>query len=620
MTVAPPDSAQGSGDTRLVPSYTFEEFVIGPHNRFPHAAALAVSENLGKAYNPLFIYGPVGIGKTHLMQSVGHRVAQRDSKVRVLYVTAQQFMSEVIELLQQGNLSVLRERYRALDLLLVDDIQFLATSEATQEEFFHMFNDLHSAGKQIIMTSDRPPKMLTTLEDRLRSRFEWGLIADIKFTNFETRVAILKKKEGLLKGVHLADDIRIYIASRLKSNIRELEGFLRRIQAYSQLNNQEVSLPLVKEIMKELLPPEEWVDEPAAEVEAPPAPTEEPAEAAFSPEAPLEVQPEGTAEAVPESPLENAPESAPAAETSMDIPQTAEAALPEEAPLARPELDTAFRDIAGSFGSPESSHEFPAEPPPAEPAEAAAPAPPPPPVMPPRPQPPAPPARPQVPVPPGRPQAPAPPARPQAPMPPARPQAVPQKPPMPPQRVPGTPPPRPQNLPPMPVPAARPPAPAPATALPPVTASHFVKQEGGSETLIIPANSGQISVVFFFPQGKEKELTQAKRKFEDIIKKHKLKFSLVPALEMAYTQDAALNYEVFPEKCNEVGVLIAVVLGPSPDSPLQETIFFNRLQELFDQHQISLQIVPWDELTKDYRFLNLALDITLIRIQQKGKK
>ncbi len=218
------ESSFESGDTRLVPNYTFEEFVVGPHNRFPHAASLAVSENLGKAYNPLFLYGPVGIGKTHLMQAVGHRVLHRNSAARVLYVTAQQFMSEVIELLQAGKLQLLRERYRSLDLLLVDDIQFLATSEATQEEFFHMFNDLHASGKQIIMTSDRPPKMLTTLEDRLRSRFEWGLIADIKFTNLETRVAIMKKKESHLKGFTLGDDVRLCIASRVKSNIRELEG------------------------------------------------------------------------------------------------------------------------------------------------------------------------------------------------------------------------------------------------------------------------------------------------------------------------------------------------------------------------------------------------------------
>lgn len=499
MTVAPPDSAQGSGDTRLIPSYTFEEFVIGPHNRFPHAAALAVSENLGKAYNPLFIYGPVGIGKTHLMQAVGHRVLQRDAKTRVLYVTAQQFMSEVIELLQAGNLNALRERYRALDLLLVDDIQFLATSEATQEEFFHMFNDLHSAGKQIIMTSDRPPKMLTTLEDRLRSRFEWGLIADIKHTNLETRVAILRKKEGHLKGVRLADDIRIYIASRLKSNIRELEGFLRRVQAYSQLNNQDVTLVLVKEIMKELLPPEEWVDDPVAE--GPAAPAEE---IALPPELPPV-----------DTPME---EPIPAAEeppAEMALPQ-----LPEpEAPVAGQEFDNAMAGIGSSLelAGGEPAAEMP---PPAEP------------------------------------------------------------------EAPGS--------------------------------SNFVKGED-EQVVAVPSNPGDIPVVFFFPTGKEKELGQMKKKFEDIIRKHKLKFSLFPALEVPYPMDSSLSYELFSTKCKRAGVMIAVVLGPSPDGTLGEALFFHRLQELFEQQELSLQLIPWDELAKDYRFLNLALDITLLRIKQKGK-
>ncbi|HMU96752.1 MAG TPA: DnaA/Hda family protein, partial [Elusimicrobiota bacterium] len=469
MTVAPPDSAQGSGDTRLIPSYTFEEFVIGPHNRFPHAAALAVSENLGKAYNPLFIYGPVGIGKTHLMQAVGHRVLQRDAKTRVLYVTAQQFMSEVIELLQAGNLNALRERYRALDLLLVDDIQFLATSEATQEEFFHMFNDLHSAGKQIIMTSDRPPKMLTTLEDRLRSRFEWGLIADIKHTNLETRVAILRKKEGHLKGVRLADDIRIYIASRLKSNIRELEGFLRRVQAYSQLNNQDVTLVLVKEIMKELLPPEEWVDDPVAEEPAAPA-----EEIALPPELPPV-----------DTPME---EPIPAAEeppAEMALPQ-----LPEpEAPVAGQEFDNAMAGIGSSLelAGGEPAAEMP---PPAEP------------------------------------------------------------------EAPGS--------------------------------SNFVKGED-EQVVAVPSNPGDIPVVFFFPTGKEKELGQMKKKFEDIIRKHKLKFSLFPALEVPYPMDSSLSYELFSTKCKRAGVMIAVVLGPSPDGTLGEALFFHRLQELFEQQELSLQ-------------------------------
>src|SRR5690349_9565557 len=173
-------------EPRLDPRYTFDEFVVGPHNRFPQAAAQAVADNLGKAYNPLFIYGPVGLGKTHLMHAIGHRVFAKNKNIKILYITAEQFMTEVIEVLRAGALDQMRHRYRNLDLLLVDDIQFLSASEATQEEFFHIFNLLHQNGKQIVMTSDRPPKMLTTLEDRLRSRFEWGLTADIKTPNLET--------------------------------------------------------------------------------------------------------------------------------------------------------------------------------------------------------------------------------------------------------------------------------------------------------------------------------------------------------------------------------------------------------------------------------------------------
>jgi len=242
--------------SRLQEIYTFEEFVVGVHNRFTHAAAKAVAANLGKAYNPLFIYGPVGLGKTHLMHAVGNKVLENNPDAHVLYVTTEQFMSEVIDVLEEASLKDFHQKYRSLDLLMVDDIQFLSSSESTQEEFFHTFNELHLAGKQIIMTSDRPPKMLTTLEDRLRSRFEWGLIADIKSPNLETRVAILHKKESQMGGIHLEEDICLYIAGKLKSNIRELEGFLKRVQAYAQLNNEPITLPLVKEIMRELLPPQ----------------------------------------------------------------------------------------------------------------------------------------------------------------------------------------------------------------------------------------------------------------------------------------------------------------------------------------------------------------------------
>ncbi|MBL0057906.1 MAG: ATP-binding protein [Elusimicrobia bacterium] len=801
MAAAAPDSVSGTGDTRLVPAYTFEEFVVGPHNRFPHAASLAVSENLGKAYNPLFLYGPVGIGKTHLMQAVGHRVLQRDPNTRVLYVTAQQFMTEVIELLQAGRLQNLRGRYRALDLLLVDDIQFLATSEATQEEFFHMFNDLHAGGKQIIMTSDRPPKMLTTLEDRLRSRFEWGLIADIKFTNLETRVAILKKKEVHLKGFHLADDIRLYIASRLKSNIRELEGFLRRIQAYTQLNNEEISLDLVKEILKELLPPEEWGEEgehagpavQAVSVEAPPSektpdtptalvqpkldepPREKPSArdpfdisdgtpfadlqeksegkeshpaesreqaagqgpegpaapiaASAAPAAELRGQaagqrpegpgaptaelrgqaagqrPEGPAAPTaelrgqaagqrPEGPAAPTAElrgqaagqrpEGPAAPTAElrgqaagqrpEGPAAPTAELRGQAAGQRPEGPADFLSAMEEQGGQDSSKlsgetqgkaemgnlikkeeplptlspktsadliqpEAPREEKKVEeggmpiPFRDDAPA-----------------SENHLPTPnlpktsPGAPGVeksldelgdaldsldsptkspslstgiplPVLPVRPTTPLPPAGTLGTPPKKiPLP---MPGFPkmPSAPLPLPTTPVnrpgpfpTGAQPPAPPPST--------QFSKTEG-TPSIGIPGNPGEIPVVFFYPTGHDKELIQLKRKFEDIIKKHKLKFVLHPALEVDYSQDPSIPDHLFVEKCQQAGVNIGVVLGPSPDSGLQEGMFFSRLQDTFDQANLSLQVIPWDELSKDYRFLNLALDITLIRIKQR---
>lgn len=609
-TSAPPDSASGAGDTRLVPVYTFEEFVVGPHNRFPHAASLAVSENLGKAYNPLFLYGPVGIGKTHLMQSVGHRVLQRDPKTRVLYVTAQQFMTEVIELLQAGKLQSLRERYRALDLLLVDDIQFLATSEATQEEFFHMFNDLHASGKQIIMTSDRPPKMLTTLEDRLRSRFEWGLIADIKFTNLETRVAILKKKEGHLKGMNLADDIRLYIASRLKSNIRELEGFLRRIQAYTQLYNENITLDLVKQILKELLPPEEWAHE-----EGKPKPTDFTGDR-IDELTPLSKTAQKEMEGFDLQPTQfNEPKYTPppiaplVSETPAPTPPPPVVKKTEETePLKKEEPPLVLNHKPPV---PEETVPPPPVPPPPLPqkesvtespketVEIETPAPPPknpvvmptPPVMPDRPL--VPPVKSDHPVP--LPSTPAPNAVPGMPKIPSVPLPVPKVS---------------QEKPPTPQPIPKPGVPAPLT---PVAGSG----KNVMPPIGIPANPGQIPVVFFYPAGHDKELVQMKRKFDDIINKHKLKFVLHPALEVDYTPSPTFEADLFTDKCRQANVSIGVVLAPSPDTAIQESVFFSRLQEAFDQAQLSLQMVPWDELGKDYRFLNLALDITLIRIKQR---
>ncbi|MCS7227513.1 MAG: chromosomal replication initiator protein DnaA, partial [Endomicrobia bacterium] len=251
----------------LNPKYTFENFVIGANNRFTHAAALAVAENPGKTYNPLFIYGGVGLGKTHLMQAIGHYIKKKRPMLKVVYIPSDKFVAQVIDSIRAGTIQMLRDTYSNVDVLLVDDVQFMAESESTQEEFFHIFNTLHQLGKQIVLTSDRPPKLLSTLEDRLRSRFEWGLIADIKSPSLETRVAILKKKSEE-ENVNVDENILLYVASKLKSNIRELEGFLKRITAYAVLNNQPINMELVKQLMSELLPEEELTDEEKALLQA----------------------------------------------------------------------------------------------------------------------------------------------------------------------------------------------------------------------------------------------------------------------------------------------------------------------------------------------------------------
>lgn len=236
----------------LNPKYTFDSFVIGNSNRFAHAASLAVAESPAKAYNPLFIYGGVGLGKTHLMHAIGHFILQNNPKSKVVYVSSEKFTNELINSIKDDTNVQFRNKYRNVDVLLIDDIQFIAGKERTQEEFFHTFNTLYESNKQIILSSDRPPKEIPTLEDRLRSRFEWGLIADIQPPDFETRIAILKKKADV-ENLNIQNEVMAYIATKIKSNIRELEGALIRIVAYSSLTNKEISVDLASEALKDII-------------------------------------------------------------------------------------------------------------------------------------------------------------------------------------------------------------------------------------------------------------------------------------------------------------------------------------------------------------------------------
>lgn len=233
--------------------YTFDTFVIGAGNRFAHAASLAVAEAPAKAYNPLFIYGGVGLGKTHLMHAIGHYVREHNPNAKVAYITSEKFTNEFINAIMDNKPNSFRNKYRNIDVLLIDDIQFIAGKESTQEEFFHTFNALHEESKQIIISSDRPPKEIPTLEDRLRSRFEWGLITDITPPDLETRIAILNKK-AKAEGLEIPNEVMLYIANQINTNIRELEGALIRIVAYSSLTNQDIDASLAAEALKDIIP------------------------------------------------------------------------------------------------------------------------------------------------------------------------------------------------------------------------------------------------------------------------------------------------------------------------------------------------------------------------------
>jgi chromosomal replication initiator protein len=254
--VPPPPETDDATAGGLGPRYSFDTFIVGPSNQFAHAACRAVAEAPSRSYNPLFIYGGVGLGKTHLMHAIGHYVLSHLKNLKLTYISSERFMNEMINAVRYDRVLDFRERYRSVDILLVDDIQFLAGKEGTQTEFFHTFNALYDSQKQIVISSDCPPHEIPSLEERLRSRFEWGLIADIQPPDLETKVAILKRKAEA-EGVPLPDAVAIYIAGKIKSNIRELEGSLIRLIAYASLTGREISLPLAQDVLRNVLQNEE---------------------------------------------------------------------------------------------------------------------------------------------------------------------------------------------------------------------------------------------------------------------------------------------------------------------------------------------------------------------------
>ena len=460
----------------LNPKYTFENFVVGANNRFTHAAALAVAENPGKTYNPLFIYGGVGLGKTHLMQAIGHYIKKKYPLMKVVYIPTDKFVAQVIEAIRDGTIQQLRDFYSNVDVLLVDDVQFMAGSESTQEEFFHIFNTLHQLGKQIVLTSDRPPKLLSTLEDRLRSRFEWGLIADIKSPSLETRVAILKKKSEE-ENVNVDDNILLYVASKLKSNIRELEGFLKRITAYAALNNQPIDMNLVKQLMSELLPEEELTEEEKTILQTQQQKYESVSQQPSFKTTPVSTQPVIQQQPTPSQQQKVKPKTISVEEIYGGSKQSSTSVSPQQ-PTLQPQIPSV--DEQKLY----------------------------------------------------------------------------------------------QNMP----------------------------------------DVNAVEVAFFYPENAVQELALVKQKFAEVIKKHNLKYKLVTAFDRPYSLEN-INYKMFAELCKTNKVNICIVLSPPPDSHISAEEFYNNLLPQMESESIVLEYISWKELNKEYRYLNLALDIALSKLK-----
>jgi len=525
--------------------YSFDQLVVGPNNHVAAAACHAVADAPGSAYNPLFIYGPPGVGKTHLMHAVAQQMIKANPDCHIKYISAERFMHEIMDAMTSDRLTTVRQNYSNLDLLILDDVQYLIESKVSQEEFFHIFNNLQNENRQVILAADRPPNQLTALNQNIRSRLEWGLASDVKYPDQPQRLEILKKKQ-LLQNITLTEEMLAFVAEQLSSNVRELEGFLKRIHAYTTLSHQQITMDLVQAVVREIGPN---VATPVnGGPQEPPAPPETPKNK-FKPQ------------------------------PTEDTPMSAHQKNVNE-----------LKKILEESGLTNGKHKDPAPPPPA----ARAPAPPPPPPA----------AR--APAPP-----PAPPAHPAPPPVPAHPARAPAPPPPP---IPNT-----LNMPPRPAPpapAAQPPAapppPPPAVVVEaPASISIPDFEEALQEEL--PAGHKEVIAVFFYPKGCAEALETVHRKFQDVIKKHKLKFRLKRVHSEGYEIKGKVNYSSFVEVCKANKVPVAIVIGPPPETFIPEQDFYDLLTVTLDVQGVSLQLINWTEINKDYRYLNLALDIALVR-------
>lgn len=581
----------------LRPLYSFDQLVIGPNNHVASAACHEVISKPGEVYNPLFIYGPSGVGKTHLIQATAHEILRQDPQLKIRYISAERFVSEILMAISEDKVLDLRKEYSQLDLLIIDDVQYLSESKMSQDELFHIFNNLHEMNKQVILAADRPPNQLTALNKNIRSRLEWGLSADVTIPDEATRLEILRKKQEI-QGVHLNHDMLTYVARMLHSNVRELEGFLKRIHAYVTLSHQEVNQELVQAVLKEILPegvlemaedpvPVRTVDKPRPAKAAPPPP------AATAPPAPFTKEKKSDPAAAASS-SEPERESSDLVLDSIDL--TSE---PPEQTGSKSNGASRIDPVKETPPPPENGkngHHKPARPP-REPAEQS----------------------------PHDFSLPAPSHPPSAPsnlsfdlllesMSIATPEAAPKNSPSAPEKEappPGKTPPPAAKATPAP---ATPPAPAKSAVRVPPSAVDAVPDvpegDGGDD---LPNGHKEVGVVFFYPEGCKEALQTVQKKFQEVIKKHKLKFRMKLVHNEPYSFKGKINYSSFVDVCKANKVPVAVVIGPPPDTFIPEQDFYDLLTVTLDVQGVSLQLVNWGEISKDYRYLNLALDIALVR-------